>query len=310
MKHLLVTSINAKIPLLACVRDALQQFDTTLKLFGSDSDATVLGRYFVDEFWQMPRLDMLTCNEIIDYCQRHRIGFIIPTRDHDVLFFAQHKDALKKAGIACFVSSLQSVTTCYDKLFFAQSNASSHLIPTQKDIEALVCERFVVKERFGSGSRSLLLGATKEEALTHAKRLQAPIFQPFINAQEYSVDSYVTQQGLCIGSIVRLREKIVDGESKITVYAPNDAITTVVEKLICTLNLRGHIVTQLLINDEGISIIECNARFGGASTLSYRMGLHSFLWFLQEHANQPITFALNTNVTRLVRVEQDLYFAH
>ncbi|MCD8543316.1 MAG: ATP-grasp domain-containing protein [Sulfurospirillum cavolei] len=308
--NLLVTSINAKIPLLACVRDAIHQFDATMQLFGSDCDEGVLGRYFVDQFWHMPRLDTLTCKEFLEYCQKHRIGFIIPTRDHDVLFLAHHKDMLEEAGITCFLSSFSCVQTCYDKLAFAHSSASLHLIPTQTHSEALSCERFVVKERFGAGSRSLLLDATQKDALAHAKKLQAPIFQPYIVGQEYSVDSYMTQQGACIGSIVRIREKIVNGESKVTVYAPNDAITTVVETLLCHLGLRGHSVTQLIVNDEGIFIIECNARFGGASTLSYRMGLHSFLWFLQESAHRPITFTLNTEVTRLVRVEQDLYFAH
>lgn len=308
--NLLITSINAKIPLLACVRDAIQNFDTTMRLFGSDCDTSVLGRYFVDEFWQMPRFDTLTCQELIEYCQTHRIGFIIPTRDQDVLFFAQHKEALKKVGIACFVSEFPSVQKSYDKLFFAQSNASSHLIPTHTHLETLSCERFVVKERFGAGSRSILLNARKEEALIHAKRLHTPIFQPFIQAQEYSVDSYITQQGVCIGSIVRIREKIVNGESKVTVYAPNDAINTVIEELLRNLGLQGHIVTQLLKSDEGIYIIECNARFGGASTLAYRMGLHSFLWFLRESTHQSIAFTLNTDVTRLVRVEQDLYFAY
>jgi len=310
MKHLLVTSINTKIPLLTCVRDAMQRFDPTMRLFGSDCDASVLGRYAVDEFWHMPRLNTLTCKEIIEYCHAHNIGYIIPTRDHDVLFLAYHKEVLEEAGIACFVSSLPSVQSCYDKLVFAQSNASFNLIPTQTDLEAFTCKRFVVKERFGAGSRSLLLNATKEEAQRHAKMLQAPIFQPYIEGKEYSVDSYVTQEGSCIGSIVRVREKIVNGESKVTVYESNDALVASAEALIVRLGLRGHIVTQLLVSEAEIFMIECNARFGGASTLSYRMGLHSFLWFLQESAHQPITFTLNTEVTRLVRVEQDLYFAH
>lgn len=308
--NLLVTSINAKIPLLACVRDAMQRFDMSMRLFGSDCDASVLGRYFVDEFWQMPHLEKLTCKEVITYCHTHKIGYIIPTRDHDVLFFAKHQETLKEANIACFVGELTAVRSCYDKLVFAQNGASFHTIPTCTRIDELTCRRFVVKERFGSGSKNVLLNGSKAEALTRAKTLKEPIFQPFIEGNEYSVDTYVDQKGICVGSIVRAREKVVGGESKVTTYAPNEALAKSVEALVVKLGLKNHAITQAIVNEQGIFIIECNARFGGASSLSYKMGLESFLWFLQETAHQPLTFTLHTDVTRLVRVEQDVFFAH
>lgn len=309
--NLLVTSINAKIPLLECIREAITTFDFQMKLFGADSNATVLGRYFVDNFWHMPRLEELTCKEVIAYCETHKIGSIVPTRDEDVLFFATHQEELATKGIRCFVSNLASIMLCYDKLAFANSNASADLIETTTLATAtLTCERVVVKERFGAGSKHLLLNATQKEASLYAKKLNQPIFQPFIQGTEYSIDSYVTQEGICVGSLCRVREKVVHGESKITYYSPHENLTCHVEKLLKNLNLYGHVVTQAIVNDEGIFIIECNARFGGASTLSYRMGLQSFLWFLQESNHQPIKFTLNTDITRLVRVEQDLYFAH
>lgn len=308
--NLLVTSINAKIPLLECIREAITTFDFQMKLFGADSNATVLGRYFVDNFWHMPRLEELTCKEVIAYCQTHKIGYIVPTRDEDVLFFATHQEELATKGIRCFVSNLPSIMLCYDKLAFADSNASRYLIETTTTLKTLTCERVVVKERFGSGSKLLLLNATQEEASLYAKKLSQPIFQPFIQGTEYSIDSYITQEGMCIGSVCRVREKVVQGESKITYYTPHESLVQPVEKLITALHLHGHIITQAIVNNEGIFIIECNARFGGASTLSYRMGLQSFLWFLQESNHQPIKFTLNTDITRLVRVEQDVYFAH
>jgi carbamoyl-phosphate synthase large subunit len=48
----------------------------------------------------------------------------------------------------------------------------------------------------------------------------------------------------------------------------------------------GHIVLQVLMDEnENLHVIECNSRFGGASTLSIASGLDSFYWFMLE-ANQ------------------------
>ena len=52
-----------------------------------------------------------------------------------------------------------------------------------------------------------------------------------------------------------------------------------------TLNLYGHAIFQIIEDWEGhFHVIECNPRFGGASTASVAVGLDSFLWFLMESA--------------------------
>ena len=54
-------------------------------------------------------------------------------------------------------------------------------------------------------------------------------------------------------------------------------------KIAEALKFFGHIVIQIIVDkDNQIHIIECNCRFGGASTLSIDMGLDSFYWFLLE----------------------------
>ena len=48
-------------------------------------------------------------------------------------------------------------------------------------------------------------------------------------------------------------------------------------------NLFGHAVMQVLVDHRGqYHIIECNTRFGGASTTSISAGLDSFYWFILE----------------------------
>lgn len=72
----------------------------------------------------------------------------------------------------------------------------------------------------------------------------------------------------------------------------------------------GHVMFQFIKDYSGdIHIIECNARFGGASTLSLAMGLDSFYWFIQESRGIPseqLSFDRSQTEKRLIRHAEDL----
>ena len=65
----------------------------------------------------------------------------------------------------------------------------------------------------------------------------------------------------------------------------------------------------ILDSNNNINIIECNSRFGGASTLSIEAGLDSFYWFLQE-ANginiDQLPFQLKNQKITQIRFPQDI----
>jgi len=304
MYNVLVTSIGAKFPLLGALKSALYVLGEKAKLFGADANPACLGRYGVDAFWAMPPLASCTAQTFISYCKDQGIGAIIPTRDEDVHFFARHKAAFEGANIALFCAPLEAVEACQDKLFFASTHPLA--IPTSTHISTLYASRFVVKERFGAGGRAMLLNATKTEALDFGKTLSSPLFQPFIQGEEFSVDGYVNGKGAWVGGVVRARLHVKHGEAKLTAYADAPALLEATKTLAQSLHVKGHLVAQFLQNDQGIHLIECNVRFGGASTLSYAMGLRSFEWFFKELLEESYVFVLDTSVTHQLRVEQDV----
>ena len=79
------------------------------------------------------------------------------------------------------------------------------------------------------------------------------------------------------------------------------------------INLNLHcflcILQIILDSNSKIHIIECNSRFGGASTLSIEAGLDSFYWFLQE-ANginiDQLPFQLKKQKITQIRFPQDM----
>lgn len=279
---ILITSASRKVPLLEAVRAASKKLGNTGPVIAGDLDPTSLVRHFADEFWQMPRLSELDLETLVVECRRRGIQCIVPTRDAELGFFARAKEMLAAAGIAVLVSPIDGVSLCNDKLAFARKLTALGAIVASENPVGLSAP-LVVKERFGAGSRSLGLKLSVTQAEAWARQLQVPIFQPFVAGQEYSVDLYVDARGVLKGHVARTRDLVVDGESQVTTTAEVPAIDQVVAKLVQLLPLRGHAVLQGILGLDGrFQLIECNPRFGGASTLSLAAGLDSFYWALLE----------------------------
>jgi len=290
--RILITSLSKKVPLAKAVANALKKLNQRGTLYGADVDSDCLGQYFVDSFWKMPRTTDSNLPAILDYCFENKITSIIPTRDGELEFWARHKEEIESRGIHVMISPLPAITATLDKLAFYEKCASLGFpaIPTSADIGRISSSELVVKEQFGAGSESIGLGLSKEEALGHASKLDKPIFQPFIKGSEVSVDLYIDKTGKTKGAVSRERSLVVNGESQITVTIQDGKLEQLCGALAEKLGLYGHVILQVLVDEKhDFHIIECNARFGGASTLSIAAGLDSFYWFLLESAGVDIS---------------------
>ena len=95
-KNILLTSIGAKVSLIRCVKEAIENVDTAIKLVACDSSDKAIGSYFADIFFKIEALDKLDFKLLLKYINQYNIGYIIPTRDGELGFFAHHKKELKK----------------------------------------------------------------------------------------------------------------------------------------------------------------------------------------------------------------------
>jgi carbamoyl-phosphate synthase large subunit len=127
------------------------------------------------------------------------------------------------------------------------------------------------------------LKISKNEALSFAKQLENPIFQPYIEGKEWSIDLYRSKEGEVKGCVARLRDCVIGGESQVTTTVSYPLLENYCIALANQLNIYGHAVVQVIEDEKGqFHIIECNLRFGGASTASLAVGLDSFYWFFVE----------------------------
>ena len=268
------------------MRKALKKIAVDSCIFGADCNPSCIGRYFVNVFWEMPPTDKLDPDAIVGYCLSNGIRSIIPTRDGELPFFAENIDRFNNDGIAVMISSRKSVQTCLDKRsFFNTLNSQTNLNPvlTVDHPDPDHGDRWVVKERYGAGSKNILLDATVEAARSALDRFRNPICQPYIKGQEYSVDLYIAQNATPKGCIVRTRDVVIHGESQVTTTIGRPDIEKTCLEAATTIGLTGHALFQLIEDEEGsLNILECNCRFGGASSLSVAAGLDSFYWFFRE----------------------------
>lgn len=310
--NILITSISKKVPLINAVRNGARKISDKPKIVGADTDLTCIGRYFVDEFWHMPELTELSCDELVGYCKTNNIGVIIPTRDGELEFFAKNKALLAEDNIHVMVSDYRAVKACLDKLAFSNINELQGLvIPSSTSIETFQSDRFVVKERYGAGSLSVGLNLESEAAQAHAKNLENPIYQPFRVGYEITVDGYVTTSKQVKGIVMRKRQNVVGGESQVTSSFENSRLEKTFVDIIQQLSLMGHITLQAIIDEyEGVHLIECNPRIGGASMLSIFAGLESFYWFYAEALGEDLRaypFLPAREPITLVRYPNDMY---
>lgn len=307
----MITSISKKIPLLKAIRDAANKLAHFKTVYGCDSDENCVGQYCVDEFWPAQSLEHLQFEDVLTYCQDHQIKAIIPTRDADLQFYSKYAEGFRQKGIEVLVSNPEVIESCLDKKKFADALMCHDLpvIPAFLILEEIKAEHYVVKERFGAGSHRIGLKLNKDDAKMHARQLNDPIFQPYIEGVEWSVDLYRSKHGKVMGTVARKRDYVVNGESQITTTAFHPVLEKLCETVAITLNIYGHAVLQVIEDGEGdFHIIECNPRFGGASTASLAVGLDSFYWFFLECMGQNIEenpFVRSSEQVRQVRYPAD-----
>jgi carbamoyl-phosphate synthase large subunit len=283
--HVLVTSASRKAPLIRAVHAAARKIDGSIRVVAGDIDDKAPVRYVADAFWQMPPAIDENIESILDGCKRRAIGIVLPTRDGELKFWCRVRDRFAGEGVEVIVSPLDSVERCLDKLAFSRFGEAEGLPIIRAGLrpDEAGAAPYVVKERFGSGSRGVGLNLSRDEALRHAMTLERPIFQPFHRGTEISIDAWLDRGCRLRGIVLRRRDVVIGGESQVTTTFRDPDIEAQAAVVLRALKLRGPVVMQAVVGEgERLDIIECNARFGGASTAAIAAGLDMIYWSLLE----------------------------
>lgn len=301
------------MPLLLALKDAVKRITPNGVVTAGDINIDVLTRHFCDVFWHMPATTEANIEHIISALRQQNITHVLPTRDGELSFWALLKERLKKEHIHVIVSKPDAVELCLDKLQFGQLNLPT-IIPAYIDAPITPAMNdtlsYVVKERFGAGSKSIGINLSATNALNHANSLASPIYQPFIEGQEISVDAWLSKDHIVKAAMCRVRAVVVNGESQVTYTLPQAPFLPEIIETLSLLKLSGPVVIQAIVKDSRAHIIECNSRFGGASTLGIKAGVDCLYWSLCESVGEnvnTIPVKLSDKKITQVRAATDYY---
>jgi len=313
INNILVTNISKKVSQIKHIVDAKNRIGHYSKVIGIDNNNDVIGKFFVDEFYQVSKFSKTNVSNFVNFCKEHNVKCIIPTSDGELKFFAENKNLFLENKINVMVSDLESVQLCLDKmhLFEKLQKIGHSAIPTSKNINSLESKSYVVKEQISDfGVQNSSINLSKDEAISFSSSLKNPIFQNYVTGNEYSIDIYIDTKKNIKGIVTRTRENIQNGESQITTSFRNENLEKFCSDLVKQLGFYGHIIMQVIIDsNKNIHVIEFNNRFGGASSLSLEVGLDTFYWFLRESLGETLesyTFNRTINEKKLVRYGEDL----
>jgi carbamoyl-phosphate synthase large subunit len=307
VNNILITSISNKVLLIKNLKESCKKLNGSWKIFGSDMNPNCLGKFFVDFFINTKKFNTKSANEILKYCNKYKIKIIIPTRDAELDFFEKNFKLFEKNSIRIMLTN--DVKRFTDKMFFYNTfHTKFNIIESKENINTLKCNKYVVKEKFGSGSRNIGLNLTKKQAISFSNRLLNPLFQPYVEGEEFSVDGYCDINTKLMGLVIRKREIVIDGESKVTTtLSMENPLYRKIAKIISELKIQYHFVLQFILSKKGeIFVLECNARYGGASSISIKSGLKSFEWFLNNDKLKNQVFLPKKQITQ-VRHETNLF---
>lgn len=294
MPKILLSSLSSKIALYDSVLRQVKMFSPNASVICSDSNPNCPGAVYVKYFRTLPRLNNLSNEELLGNLSNWGVTHVLPTSDDELEFWAQKAPILLSHEVKILTSSLDAIKLCKDKLSFPKKITVSDFkqIPSLLSPDESNYPKWVVKERFGSGSRGLSLNVTRDEAVKHASRLKEAIFQPFIIGKEFTAEGWVNKNGKCPAVLLRWRDKVLNGESHISTTFKNSDWEAKIKSLFNSVNgLKGHCIGQFIVDRyDYLHLVEINARLGGASPLSLSAGLNSIFWSLsEEKSNRFLT---------------------
>jgi carbamoyl-phosphate synthase large subunit len=313
--NVLISSSASKVPLVRAMQAAVRQIDPTGQVVAGDLNTQALTSQVADGFWAMPPTRDESLDDIISGLRQRRINVVLPTRDGELMFWSRHAARLRIEGVHVVVSEPEPLRRCLDKLEFARFGSANDLpfILTSDRLDDIPGECLVVKERFGAGSRSIGLRLDRVSAIAHARTLETPVFQPYVEGWEISVDAWLDRCNLVKGLVLRRRDRVVNGESQVTTTFSDASLEAQALAILQALQLSGPVVMQAMVNPGGdLQVIECNPRFGGASTTSIAAGLSSLHWSLLEAINSDLSvwpFHRIPGQLRQVRLPTDIYIS-
>jgi len=213
-------------------------------------------------------------DELLFLIKQHQVDLIIPTGEHDLHKLSKSRERIENLGCKIFVSDPKVIDTCQDKFKFYK-----HLKQTNVPLPLTFSKDMILKPKRGSGSRGIKVIESQD-----------CIIQEYLSGKEYTVDVFCDMSSKMISHVIRERVATKAGISTKSKVVQDKNISSIIEKVIKHLPIKGPACIQLKEDENGMPhVIECNPRLGGGTYVSTLAGVNCADIYINILLNKPNT---------------------
>jgi len=283
--QVLITSASRKVSLVKAFQRALDEV-VGGSVIAVDLSALSPALYIADENYLVPPTrEPEFLDALVHLCKQRQIRLIIPTRDEELPFFAEHRERFAAIGVRVMVPDVETVAICQDKkrfIHFCLDNRFS--VPkyyAPADLSSSLEFPLFVKPRKGKGGRNTMQVNSRDDLALALETVPDAIVQSFLLAPEYTIDLFADFAGQVISVVPRERVRIFGGESFVGKTVSNPQLIQEAVRLATELGLIGHNTIQCFLDNDVVKFIEVNPRFGGGANLGFAAGASTPLFLVK-----------------------------
>ena len=293
--NILITSIGGKIDLVQAFMRIPREFRGSVNGIDAQDAAAVPAAAYCDQFVRVPGdNDRGFQDSMRSLIQHYAIGLVVPTRDEELLFWADF--AQNETEIAVAVASPECIAVCRDKWQTAKW-LKRHGLPTPDCFTVQGFKRevaaspkdfpWIAKDPKGSGSK----GIHRLEAASQIAAISEDwLLQKVLPGQEYTINLYVDRSGACRCVVPHRRDRVIGGEVAAGETVQHHELIELAHRLVQTLPpLYGPLNFQVFWEGAGTvpQIIDINPRLGGGYLLCHAAGGCFVDWLVLEAIGEP-----------------------
>lgn len=252
-------------------------------MFMADMDPCAAGLYLVPPSQRiiLPPISAPDFEEaIFTVCHKNCIEILIPTIDAELILLAKRQDDYRDIGTKIPISPLAALELCRDKNRLLSHCANSVYSPKswvlQSDTLSFLKQHplpLFAKPRVGAGSNGAQI-IQDIKAFDLLPQDGSYLIQEMLNGEEYSVDTYTSQQGVVLAAVPRIRLKIDSGIAVASQTVHNSTLEAYAIDIAKKVGLMYVANIQFKANDQGeFKLLEINPRFPGTLPLTVAAGV-------------------------------------
>jgi carbamoyl-phosphate synthase large subunit len=276
-----------------------------------DADGLAVGLRLARRSGVLPRADDPAFVEsLCDLAFDAGARALVPTLAEELVVLAGARTALEDVGVESWLPDPGAVETCTDKWRFAQAVAAAGVPGCRTGLGSAdgIQGPWIVKPRFGRGSRHVHAVDDAEGLAWALPRVPEPIVQTRLSGREFTVDALVDRDGKLAGAVPRWRLETRAGISTKGRTFADSGLTARVAELLTAVGLVGPANVQGFVDADGRpTFVEVNPRFSGGLPLSLAAGADLVGEYLQGVFGEPIRperLAFRSGVTMIRHFEE------